>query len=211
MVTQSAYSWTLPQISPSSLRLWQSLGSPTMQETSQLATGVCGGLIKLMGQLKCCVSFRGTTITAICYFTKPDPYLLGLSIELALAHMPLRVVSSRVSIAAVLAGQVKDILPLFARMFQTVVVAHTLKSCWICLLEVKIVPPKATSPIYSLVTCRGETEASRGSGSSSSCILLHLDAPIVVLKKPNGSIRICLTSPPILMLDAELLSTVGSG
>nr|VZI52018.1 unnamed protein product [Spirometra erinaceieuropaei] len=50
--------------------LWQSLGSPMMQQTSKSATSACGGLVRLIWQLQCCVSFRGTSITAICYITQ---------------------------------------------------------------------------------------------------------------------------------------------
>nr|VZI16520.1 unnamed protein product [Spirometra erinaceieuropaei] len=60
---------TASDITIISERLWQSLGSPTMQPTSQSATSACGGLVQLIGQLQCCVSFRGTSITAICYIT----------------------------------------------------------------------------------------------------------------------------------------------
>ncbi|BHF84066.1 hypothetical protein SprV_0902721600 [Sparganum proliferum] len=55
---------TVSDITIISERLWQSLGSHTMQQTSQSATSACGGLVQLMGQLQCCVSFRGTSITA---------------------------------------------------------------------------------------------------------------------------------------------------
>nr|VZI45519.1 unnamed protein product [Spirometra erinaceieuropaei] len=69
---------TASDITIISERLWQSLGSPTIQQTSQSATSACGGLVQLVGQLQCCVSFRGTSITAICYITKSDLNLLGL-------------------------------------------------------------------------------------------------------------------------------------
>ncbi|BHF57616.1 hypothetical protein SprV_0100055800 [Sparganum proliferum] len=69
---------TASDITIISERLWLSLGSSTMQQTSQSAISACGGLVQLIGQLQCWVSFRGTTITAICYITKSDLNLLGL-------------------------------------------------------------------------------------------------------------------------------------
>ncbi|BHF77196.1 hypothetical protein SprV_0502029900 [Sparganum proliferum] len=170
-------------------------GSPTMQQTSQSATGVCGGLIKLMGQLKCCVSFRGTTITAICYFTKSDLNLLGLDWieQLALADMPLRVVSSRVLIAAVLAGQVKDILPLFAPMFQ-----DGLGRCTYTQVVLDLSPrsqtvfhPKRPAPYTALSLVEARLKRLEEVGVLVPVSYSTWVAPIVVLKKPNGSIRIC--------------------
>ncbi|VDL81062.1 unnamed protein product [Schistocephalus solidus] len=85
---------TAPDITLISERLWQSLGSPTKQQTSQSATSTCGGLVRLMGQLQCCVSFGGTIINAICYVTKSNLNLLGLDWieQLGLFDMPLSVV-----------------------------------------------------------------------------------------------------------------------
>ncbi|VDL98928.1 unnamed protein product [Schistocephalus solidus] len=79
MVTQfSLQLHTASDIIIISERLWQSLGGPTMQQTSHSATSACGGLIRLMEQLQCCVAFRGTTSNAICYVTKSDLNLLSL-------------------------------------------------------------------------------------------------------------------------------------
>nr|VZI29405.1 unnamed protein product [Spirometra erinaceieuropaei] len=152
-------------------RLWQSLDSPRIQQTSQSTTSACRGLVQLIEQLQCCASFRGTSITAICYITKSEVNLLGLDWigQLALAGMPLRVVCSQVKIPAVLTDQAKDILqrqPVF---------------------RPKRPVPYAALPLFETKLKRLEELGVLVPVSYSAWV-----APIVVVKKPNGSIRICV-------------------
>nr|VZH94510.1 unnamed protein product [Spirometra erinaceieuropaei] len=172
---------TASDITIISERLWQSLGSPTIQPTSQSATSACGGLVQLIGQLQCCVSFRGTSITAICYITKSDLNLLGLDWieQLGLADMPLRVVCSQVQIPAVLADQAKDILQRFAPVFQ-----DGLSRCTYTQAVLHLSP--GTLPLVEAELKRLEELGVLVPVSYSAWA-----APIVVVRKPNGSVRIC--------------------
>nr|VZH98583.1 unnamed protein product [Spirometra erinaceieuropaei] len=152
-----------------------------MQQTSQSATSACGGLVQLIGQLQCCVSFRGTSITAICYITKSDLNLLGLDCteQLGLADMSLRVVCSQVQIPAVLADQAKDIFQRFAPVFQDGL-GHCTYTQAVLHLSTGSQPvfrPKRPVPYAALPLVEAE--------------LKRLEELGVLVPKPNGSIRIC--------------------
>ncbi|VDN44046.1 unnamed protein product [Dibothriocephalus latus] len=65
-----------------------------------------------MGELQCCVSFRGTSITVTCYITKSNLNILGVDWieQFGSADLPLCLVCSQVQLPAVPADPTNDIL-----------------------------------------------------------------------------------------------------
>ncbi|VDN19453.1 unnamed protein product [Dibothriocephalus latus] len=123
-----------------------------------------------MGQLQCCVSFCDTNITATRYITKSNLSLLRLDCidQLVLVYLPLRLACIQVQIFAVPAHPAKDIL-------QRHPVFHPKRP----------VPYAALPLVDAELKCLGELGVLTPV-SYSACA-----APIVVVRKLNGSISIC--------------------
>ncbi|MGL5707389.1 MAG: aspartyl protease family protein [Aeromonas sp.] len=85
---------TASNITIISQNLWRSLGEPSIEQTFKTATSACGGPVRLTGELHCCVSFHGTTISGSCFVSTANLNLLALDWleQLGLADLPIRAI-----------------------------------------------------------------------------------------------------------------------
>ncbi|CAH8597133.1 unnamed protein product [Schistosoma guineensis] len=68
------------------------LGKPPMKPSKKTAKNASGGVLKLVGELRCEFSFNGTNCTGICYLTeRPNLDLLGLDMldKLGIMDVPI--------------------------------------------------------------------------------------------------------------------------
>ncbi|CAH8655864.1 unnamed protein product [Dicrocoelium dendriticum] len=186
---------TASDITIISEKLWRSLGSPPVQPTLQSATSACGGHVQLTGQLHCTVYFRGVTFDGICYIAKANLNLLGLDWleQLGMADLPLRTICSAVQSLAVPTDETDDLIRQFASVFQ-----DGLGRCSRTRAVLQLAPgaqpvfrPKRPVPYAALPLVDAELKRLEDMGVLVPVSYSAWAAPIVVVKKPNGSLRIC--------------------
>lgn len=175
--------------------LWRKLGTPPIQQTTQSATSACGGKLKLNGQLRCCVAFRSITITDTCYVTDSNLNLLGLDWfdHLGLADVPINSICNHVKCDI---GP-QDFKNLIVQRFPSVF-KDGLGRCSLLQVVLRLSPhsqpvfrPKRPVPYASLPMVDAELQRLQDQGVLIPVTYSAWAAPIVVVKKPNGSLRIC--------------------
>nr|CAH8840276.1 unnamed protein product [Trichobilharzia regenti] len=186
---------TASDITVISEKLWNNIGRPPIANTSQTAVSACGGRLKLIGELKCSVSFRNIKFTGICYVTKSDLNLLGLDWfdRLHLADVPLSSVCNAVNKDENSANSFSDLCKLFAPVFQPGLGHCTsLQATFRVLPDAKpVFRPKRPVPYASVPKVDEELERLQQQGVLTPVTYSAWAAPIVVVKKANGSLRIC--------------------
>jgi hypothetical protein len=178
---------------------WELLGKPVLSPTNHQAHSASGNTLKLTGELNCVVSFKDISTPAICYLTDfSNLNLLGLDWidKLNLMHVPLSTVCNNVQLETnsdTIKHFTNTIKTTFCDVFQS-----GLGCCTKVKASLKLQPgalpvfrPKRPVPYAVLPCVEKELDRLQNLGVIQPVNYSPWAAPIVVVKKANGQIRIC--------------------
>ena len=196
---------TAADITLISRRTWRKLGQPQVLPTAHAAKNASGGPLHLAGELKCRIAFADRQTTGVCYLTEhPGLDLLGLDWmdQLNLLDKPVNSICSQVGAPKVQCNQFpvkvssNEILDVKHRHFE--VFSEGLGCCTkmqaILNLSPDVKPifrPKRPVPYAALPVVEAELGRLESEGIIQPVNYSAWAAPIVVVKKPNGKVRIC--------------------
>ena len=173
---------------------WRTMGSPALQKTSETATSACGGRVSLSGCLHGCVSFRETTISGSCYVANTELNLLGLDWfeQLGLTKRPIDTICNHVQ-STVPSSPAEQLVNEFTSVFQNGLGLCTFTQAKLQLSNTgkPVFRPKRPVPYAALPLVDEELKRLESMGVLQPVTYSAWAAPIVVVKKPNGSIRLC--------------------
>ncbi|GAA51908.1 hypothetical protein CLF_106999 [Clonorchis sinensis] len=178
---------------------WELIGKPVVSLTNHRAQSASGSTLLLTGKLACNVSFNNVQFSGTCYLTEcPNLNILGLDwIEkLNLFSVPLSSVCSALKFSSS-----SDIAEHFTKTLKTTfndVFQSGLGCCTKTKASLKLQPgstpifrPKRPVPFAALATVENELFRLQQSGVIQPVNYSSWAAPIVVIKKANGKVRIC--------------------
>ena len=181
-----------------SRRTWDLLGRPMLQRSSETATSACGGALNLSYKLTCCVSFQGKSICGTCYVVNQDLNLLGLDWidDLGLTEIPLQKLCNHID--SIPEDQIdQNYTQTFVEEFPAVF-EKELGCCTQATVSLKVKPGatavfrnKRTVPYAAIPLVEAELKRLEELGVLSPITYSNWAAPIVVIKKANGSVRLC--------------------
>ena len=185
---------TASDITIISQKLWHRLGRPPLISSTQTATSACGGALHLIGEMHCAMSFQDITVEGLCYVSTSRLDLLGLDwIEkLGLLDCSIRTICNGIQ-SATASNLTQDVVHRFSDIFQ-----DGLGVCHLSQVTLHLQPnsqpvfrPKRPVPHAALHLVDAELQRLQEEGVLAPVSYSRWAAPIVVVKKSNGSIRVC--------------------
>ncbi|CAH8452171.1 unnamed protein product [Schistosoma rodhaini] len=174
---------------------WIKMGRPSLQRTTKKPRTACGNFLHLEGQLECRVTFRESSFTGVCHITPADLNLLGLDWfdQLKLADVPLNTICHMISQPHGTESYTRKLMAQFSSIFQP-----GLGQCSTLKATLRLKPgakpvfrPKRPVPYATLPTVDEELNRLQQQGVITPVSYSAWAAPIVVIKKANGTLRIC--------------------
>ncbi|XP_053698732.1 uncharacterized protein K02A2.6-like [Sabethes cyaneus] len=183
---------TASDISVISVQTWKQLGRPQVKPPSVNAKAASGDPLKLVSQFDCSISVNGVTHVGTIFVAEKDLHILGLDLIEAfhLDSVPMNAFCNVVSVSPSLADRLKAQYP---QVFST-----ELGKCIKTTVKLELKPDQMPvfspkRPVAYAMYSAVDDELHR---LESMNIITPVDysewaAPIVVVRKANGSIRIC--------------------
>ena len=193
---------TASDITIISKQILRSIGSPPIQPTTHVAFNASGGQLQLSGEFQCEISVGPTHATGIVYVTnRSNLNLLGLDWihKLQLLNAPLNQICNNLQVQrpSEPADKDKKWLTQLQRKFPTVF-QNDLGKCTKAKAKLVLVEnakpvfrPKRPVPYAALPIVEAELDRLEREGVIQHVNYSEWAAPIVVVKKPNGKVRIC--------------------
>ncbi|XP_055680707.1 uncharacterized protein K02A2.6-like [Lutzomyia longipalpis] len=173
--------------------VWHQIGSPLLSPTPTKATDAQGNQILFRGEFQCSVQFNGDTQSARCLVSEADINVFGVEWinVFSLWDAPLS------SLCHVSTVSTEDVVSSLKASFPDVF-SNTLGKCTKfqphLQLKPAVVPvfrPKRSVPFHVMDLVEEELQRLLNLGIITPVDYSEYAAPIVVVRKPNGSIRIC--------------------
>ncbi|XP_062538517.1 uncharacterized protein K02A2.6-like [Armigeres subalbatus] len=187
---------TASDITIVSKKQWKkNLGSPTLTPTTRTARTASGDAFHLLGELRYPIKLGGVTKTATFYVTNNSINLIGLDwIELfKLWDTPLSAICNQVHVADGQDNQIQVYKAAYPEVFKNGL-GHCKKMKVRLYLKPDAKPvfkPKRPVPFTSMEKIDAELDRLQSLGIITPVDFSQWAAPIVVVKKPGGKVRIC--------------------